>query len=109
MQSNAMWDEYNYYQRYFFTHFNRDRFWDIYSQVMWSVIGRDERVLYNYTDKMRWYAYLKATVPEFTGSYAEEDFLRTTIMGLNHFSHVLGHPGSGYYVSMPQYNVATLY
>lgn len=108
MQSNAMWDEYNYYQRYFFTHFNRDRFWDIYSQVMWSVIGRDERVLYNYTDKMRWYAYLKATVPEFTGSYAEEDFLRTTIMGLNHFSHVLGHPGSGYYVSMPQYNVAGL-
>jgi hypothetical protein len=108
MQTNAVWDEYNYYQRYFFTHFNRDKFWDIYSNVMWSVIGRDERVLYNYTEKMKWYVYLKATVPEFTGTYAEQDFLRTTMMGLNHFSHILGHPGSGHYLTMPHYNVASL-
>ena len=98
---NSAYNEYTYYQRYFFTHFNRDRYWDIYGNGWRNAFNLDYGHMADYTQKMRWYAFYKALDPEFTGSYAEEDLLATTVNGLNHIMHVLGHPGSGTYNEVP--------
>jgi hypothetical protein len=94
--------EYQYYQRYFFTHFNRDRYWDIDSDGWRNAFMRDWQVMADYTQKMQWYQFYKTLDPRFEGTYLEEDLLATTVNGLNHFMHVLGHPSNGTYVEVPQ-------
>lgn len=89
-----------YWQHYFFTHFNRDRLWDYFVGGEQGAINADLQVFDDFTQKMQWYYFFKATDPEFTGSDAEADYLATTITGLNHFSHVLGHPGNGVYTTV---------
>ncbi len=107
-QTNAMWQEYTYYQRYFFTHFNRDRFWDFQSGwwgggSWWGGVSADLRSLTDYTQKMKWFAYYAVNDPDFTpDTYAYQDYLTTTQNGLNHFSKVLSHPGSGRYVTVTE-------
>lgn len=109
MKSNAALNLTRYYQYYFFTHFNRGRLWDYYTGVgMDRALLGDEAVLYDFTKKMQWYVFLSLTDPDFRGSYAEEDFLSTTIMGLNHFSAVIGQPASGQMISVPNYQVESL-
>jgi len=106
MRSNAAMNESRYYQNYFFTHFNRGKLWDYGGNGMWGAISADQRALMDYTQKMQWYYFYKVTDPEFTGSYAEEDFLATTVMGLNHIGHMLAHPGTGHHVTVPQYQIS---
>lgn len=109
MKSNAALNLTRYYQYYFFTHFNRGRLWDYYTGGgIDGAIGSDTSVLADFTKKMQWYVFLSLTDPEFQGSYAEEDFLATTVMGLNHFSAVIGQPASGYMISVPNYQVESL-
>jgi len=113
-RTNAAYDLYNYEQRYFFTHFAHDKYWDALAGFWgfgswWGAVGKDWGIINNFTEKMRWYTYRKATDPEFTGSYAEEDLLATTVLGLNHISHVLGHPAPGDYLTVPQYWVDTYF
>ncbi|MCP4501415.1 MAG: hypothetical protein GY822_15760 [Deltaproteobacteria bacterium] len=103
MRTNAAMNETRYYQNYFFTHFNRDKLWDYGGNGMNGAINSDSRALFDYTQKMQWYYFYKVTDPEFTGSYAEEDFLATTIMGLNHMGHMLSHPGAGHMTTVPKY------
>jgi hypothetical protein len=112
-RTNAAYDIYNYHQRYFFTHFAHDKYWDATSGFWgfgswWGAVSKDWGIMSNFTEKMRWYYYRKATDPEFTGSYAEEDLLATTVMGLNHIGHVLAHPAPGDYLTVPQYWVEGL-
>jgi hypothetical protein len=107
-RTNAAYDLYNYQQRYFFTHFAHEKYWDAtvgfwFGSSWFGAVGRDWGIMDNFSEKMRWYVYHKATDPEFTGSYAEEDMLATTVMGLNHMSHVLSHPAPGDYVQVPNY------
>jgi len=104
-RTNAAYQEYMYYQRYFFTHFNRDQYWDYYGGGWQNAAYADQRAIADYTHKMRWYFFRKMTDPDFTGSYAEEDHLATAVMGLNHMMHVLGHPSNGVYINVPQYFV----
>lgn len=104
-RSNAALLETRYAQNFFFNHFNRDRLWEWGNNTIFGVVNSDDRSLWDYSQKMRWYYFYKATDPEFTGSYAEEDFLATTIQGLNHFSHQMSHPGTGPMVSVPKYFV----
>lgn len=101
-RTNASYQEYGYYQRYFFTHFARDRLWTIGSG--WTgAINQDSRVMADYTQKMRWFTYNGATDPNFTpDTYIYQDYLATTQAGLNHLSRVLSHSGSGQYVTLPQ-------
>ncbi len=107
MRSNAALHMTRYYQYYFFTHFNRGRLWDYSVGGGNGAILTDEMILADFTKKMQWYVYLSLTDPEFAGSYAQEDFLATTIMGLNHFSAVIGQPASGVISSVPAYQVET--
>ena len=107
-RTRAKWMEITYWQYYFFSHFSRDRLWDWRRGAWTGPVNRDLRVFLNYNQIMKWYYYYKATMPEFEGSYAEQDFLQATMMGLNHYSHVLGHPSSGEFVSVPRYSVETL-
>jgi hypothetical protein len=98
---NMAYGEYSYYQRYFFTHFARDRYWDINGNGWRSAFNNDWRTMAQYTQKMQWYQFYKTLDPNFEGTYLEEDLLATTINGLNHFMHVLGHPASGDYIEVP--------
>lgn len=102
MKTQAQWLKTRYWQHYFFTHFHRDRLWE-YNTQLFNVVRSDLRIFDDFTSIMQWYYFNKATKPEFTGSDAEKDFLTATIMGLNHFSHVLGHPEPGNYVTAPYY------
>ena len=104
MRTNAAWMETRYYQYYFFSHFNRDRMWDYGGDGMMRAMNSDTAVMADYTKKMQWYVFMKLTDPDFAGSYAEEDFLATTIMGLNHIAHVLGQPQSGHFVTVPKFD-----
>ena len=68
-------------------------------------VRRDLRMMLNYNQFMKWYYYYKATIPDYTGSYAEQDLLHATTMGLNHFAHVMGHPAAGELMSVPKYSI----
>jgi hypothetical protein len=100
-QTNAVHYLNQYYQRYFFTHFARERLWN------WDFLSvtQDLGAMLDFTEKMQFYFFYKATDPEFTGSYAETDYLATTTTGLNFLSSVIGHPGSGRYINPPTYDV----
>jgi hypothetical protein len=108
MRTNAQLLLNNYYNSYFFTHFNRGRLWE-YGPDINGPIGADARIMGDFTKKMQWYVFMSMTDPDFKGSYAEEDFLATTLIGLNHLGHVIGQPGSGYMTTVPQYQVAGMY
>ena len=96
MQTNASLGMTRWYQYYFFTHFNRGRLWEWGSDGMLRALNSDTSVLYDFTKKMQWYVFLSLKDPKFQGSYAEDDFLSTTVMGLNHFAQVIGQPSSGF-------------
>jgi hypothetical protein len=101
MRTNAEMKLMRYFQDYFFTHFNRGKLWDFADAF--GGVGRDEGLLFDFTEKMRWYSFMSLTDENFAGSYAEADFLFTTLRGLNHFSHVMGHPSSGDFSTVPRY------
>lgn len=102
MRSQAKWNEIKYWQHYYFTHFAGERLIS-YDFDFQNIVSRDLEIMSDYTKTMRWYYFLRSTNPDFVGSDAEKDFLSATISGLNHFAHVLGHPGSGQYASAPAY------
>lgn len=104
MKTQAQWLKTKYWQHYFFTHFHRNRLWNYDTQLS-NIVYSDLSIFDDFTSIMQWYYFNKATKPEFTGSDAEKDFLTATIMGLNHFSHVLGHPEPGNYVTAPYFTV----
>jgi hypothetical protein len=109
-QTNAAFQLTRYYQYYFWSHFNRGRLLDL-PGAYGGAVGSDSRVMYDFTKKMQWYFFMKTDPRQrdlFEGSYAEEDFLNTTVLGLNHIGQVLGHPRSGFQVSVDQYIAETL-
>ncbi|MDA0713329.1 MAG: hypothetical protein O2897_05020, partial [bacterium] len=91
-----------YWQHYFLTHFSRGRLWD-YNTNAQSVIRKDLSIMADYNHIMQWYYFNRATVKNFVGSDAEKDYLAATVMGLNHFVRVLGHPLPGEHASVPAY------
>lgn len=101
MKTNTSMKLMQYWSDYFFTHYNRGKLWEFADAF--GGVGRDEGLLFDFTEKMRWYSFMSLTDPEFAGSYAEEDFLAVTLRGLNHFGHVLGHPPSGDFTTVPRY------
>ncbi len=102
-RSNAAYQLTRYYEQYFFTHFARNRLWDF--DAVSGALGVDASILDDFTQKMQWYFFYKTTDPNFEGTYAEEDFLATSVTGLNHISHILGEPGSGNYHTIPQHQI----
>ncbi len=98
-QTNQSFHEYNYYSRYFFTHFYRDRFWDIGYPTWQSGMSSDFYSMYDPTQKMQWFSYLSANDPEFPGTYLEEDLERTVYRGMNHIARVLAEPNNGPYMT----------
>lgn len=102
MRGQAQWVKTQYWQHYFFTHFNRDRLWS-YATEFNNVISRDLRAFTDFSNIMKWYYFYKVSDEDFTGSDAEKDFLAATVTGLNHFSHVIGQPEPGMYVTTPLY------
>ncbi len=102
-RTNAAYQLQNYYQKYFFSHFARNRLWDF--DAVGGALGADDNVMADFTEKMQWFFFYKATDPNFTGSYAEEDYLATTVMGMNHFSHVIAEPNAGDYHTMPNFQL----
>ena len=102
-RTNAAYQLTRYYEHYFFSHFARNRLWD-YDAIN-GPISSDAGIFDDFTQKMQWYFFYSATDPKFAGSYAEEDFLATTITGLNHFAHVLAEPSSGDFSTMPRYQL----
>ncbi len=103
-QTNAKNELNRYYQHYFFSHFTRDRLLDYFDAVS-AAVNSDDAVLMDFTEKMQWYFYLKATDPDFSGSYLEKDLLGTTLTGLNLFSQVMSHPANGLMVELRNQDV----
>jgi hypothetical protein len=104
MKTQAQWLGTQYWQQYYMTHFSRDRVLS-FNYDLNHIIDGDLSIMRRYNNIMNWYYYYKATDKEFTGSDAERDFLSAVTSGLNHFSHVLGHPLPGPYVNAPAYKV----
>lgn len=102
-RTNAAFQLNNYYQKYFFSHFARNRLWDF--DAVNNSIGADDAVMADFTEKMQWLFFYRATDPKFAGTYADEDFLATTVTGMNHFAHVLAEPNSGDYHTMPNFEL----
>ncbi len=104
MRTNAAMQLNNYYQQFFFSHFARNRVWDFNDGVD-AAINSDAAVMDDFSEKMQWFFFYRATDPNFAGTYADEDFLATTVTGLNHFAHVLAEPNSGDYHTMPNFEL----
>jgi hypothetical protein len=102
-RSNAAFKLTNYYQNFFFSHFARNRLWDF--DAVSGAIGQDDDVMSDFTEKMQWFFFYNATDPAFEGTYAYEDFLATTIEGLNHFAHVIAEPNSGDFHTLPNFQL----
>ena len=63
-------------------------------------VRRDLRMMLNYNQFMKWYYYYKATIPDYTGSYAEQDLLARYHHGAQPFCARYGTPCCrGAYVS----------
>jgi hypothetical protein len=105
-RSNAAFKLTTYYQNFFFSHFARNRLWDF--DAVNGAIGADDEVFSDFTEKMQWFFFYSATDPNFAGSYAEEDFLATTVTGLNHFAHVLAEPNSGNFHTLPAHQLFSI-
>lgn len=100
MRSSAMWLRDRFWQQYLFNHFAKDQTWGSSEQA----IADDIDNLKRFTNILRWYSKNKED-PEFSGSYAEKDYLAALGIGLNHFAHVLGMPESGAHVSAPIWKI----
>ncbi len=109
-QENQSFNEYSYFSRYFFTHFNRDRYWDINTSNGWTNgIFSDFARIDNASQKMKWFTYLAATDPDFAGSFLESDLEKSTYRGLNMISHILSHPSNGRYLQYQENKLAGLH
>ena len=104
-RSNAAFKLTAYYQNYFFSHFARNGIRDFNFA---DVFAGDDDVLSDFTEKMQWFFYYRATDPNFAGTYADEDYLATTVTGLNHFAHVLAEPNSGNFHTLPTHKLFSL-
>jgi hypothetical protein len=102
-RTNASYQLTRYYQHYYFSHFARNRLWD-YDAVN-GPLSSDAGIFDDFTQKMQWFFFLSATDPKFKGSYAAEDYLATTTIGMNHFAHVLAEPNSGDFSTLPSYQL----
>jgi|GEM_PF-826066 len=102
-RSNAAFQLTRYYEHYFFTHFARNRLWDF--DAVNGTLGTDAGIMDDFTQKAQWFFFYKSTDPKFAGTYAEEDFLATSIIGLNHFAHILAEPNSGDMSTLPNFNL----
>ncbi|MDP2342014.1 MAG: hypothetical protein Q8O67_13735 [Deltaproteobacteria bacterium] len=102
-RTNAAFQLNNYYQKFFFSHFARNRLWDF--DAVNGTIGADAAVMDDFTEKMQWFFFYRGTDPNFAGTYADEDFLATTVTGMNHFAHVLAEPNSGDMHTMPNFQL----
>lgn len=102
-RTNAAFQLNNYYQKYFFSHFARNRLWDF--DAVNGAVGADMGVMDDFTEKMQWFFFYRATDPNFAGTYADEDFLATTVIGMNHMAHILAEPNSGDYHTMPNFQL----
>lgn len=98
MRGRAARNRTQYWNHYFLTHFSRDRIWNYRNDLM-NVVSRDLSVFDDFNHIMRWYGYYSLTDPEFISSDAGKDYLAAVVSGLNHYSHVLGHPVSGEHIS----------
>lgn len=98
MRGRAAWNKTKYWQHYFLTHFSRDRIWNFRNDFS-NIISQDLAILEDFNHIMRWYGYYMLTDPEFRDSDAAKDYLAASVAGLNHYSHVIGHPVSGEYVT----------
>lgn len=102
-RTNAAFQLTRYYEHYFFTHFARNRLWDF--DAVSGTLGVDAGIMDDFTQKAQWYFFYRSTDPKFAGSYAEEDFLATSITGLNHFAAILAEPNSGEFSTLPNFNL----
>ena len=98
-RTNASFQLTRYYEHYYFTHFARNRLWDF--DAVNGGVGGDAGIMDDFTQKMQWFFFYKSTDPKFAGTYAEEDFLATSIIGLNHMAHILAEPSSGDFSTLP--------
>jgi hypothetical protein len=105
-RTNASFQLTRYYEHYFFTHFARNRLWDF--DAVNGALGTDAGIMDDFTEKAQWFFYYKTTDPKFAGTYAEEDFLATSVIGLNHFAHILAEPNSGQMTTLPNFNLFNL-
>jgi hypothetical protein len=94
----------NYYQQFFFSHFARNRVWE-FGDGIDAALGSDAAVMDDFSEKMQWFFFYRATDPNFAGTYADEDFLATAVTGMNHFAHVLAEPNSGDFHTMPNFQL----
>lgn len=102
-RTNSEFLQTQYYQHYFFSHFARNRLWDF--DAVSGAIGADDAVFADYTEKMQWLFFYRATDPKFAGTYTDEDFTATAVTGMNHFAHVLAEPNSGDYHTLPNFQL----
>jgi hypothetical protein len=105
-RSNASFKLTTYYQNYFFSHFARNRLWDF--DAVNGALASDDDVFADFTEKMQWLFFYRATDPNFAGTYADEDFLATTVTGLNHFAHVLAEPNAGNFHTLPTHQLFSI-
>ena len=103
-RTNASFQLTRYYEHYFFSHFSRNSLLE-YGDAVNNSLGGTARIFDDFNQKMQWFFFYKATDPKFTGSYLEEDFLATTVIGLNHYRHVIAEPNSGDYHTLPRYRL----
>ena len=93
-----------YWQNYYSTHFSQGKIWPFWKGEQ-NAFEYNASIMLEFNNIMRWYYYLEADYPGFHGSDAQRDFLAAAGMGLNHYSHVLGHPEPGLYVNVPNYKI----
>jgi hypothetical protein len=94
MRGRAARNRTDYWTHYYLTHFARNRIWNLDTDMS-NVISRDLGIFEDFNQIMRWYGYYSLTYPGFKESDAGKDYLAAVVTGLNHYSHVLGHPVSG--------------
>lgn len=94
MRGRAARNKVQYWNHYFLTHFSRDRIWNFHTDFQ-NIISQDLGIFEDFNQIMNWYGYYMLTDPDFKNSDAAKDYLAATVSGLNHYSHVLGHPVSG--------------
>lgn len=102
-RTNAAFQLTRYYEHYFFTHFARNRLWDF--DAVNGALGTNAGVLDDFTQKAQWFFFYKNTDPKFAGTYAEEDFEATSVIGLNHMAHILAEPNSGNFSTVPNFQL----
>ncbi|MEI6805048.1 MAG: hypothetical protein WCK49_00905 [Myxococcaceae bacterium] len=98
MRGRAARNKTQYWNHYFLTHFSRDRIWN-YRNDFQNIISQDLAIFEDFNHIMRWYGYYMLEDPEFKDSDAGKDYLAAVVSGLNHYSHVIGHPVSGEHVT----------